>query len=338
MMKMMMNKKLASASIAAVMLFAAVPVTANAEEITANDITYSIDENGDAHVVEYSGSAKEVVVPDSIDGYTVRHIDKNAFRDNTSLEKVVLPEGLRTIGQSAFSKCTGLVSVNFPEGLEAIAEHAFDTNHSLKTMRLNRALSKINNCSFQLCIAAETITIPPLVETVPDHALHGMHELKTLRFCDGVKKIEEDAALNGYKVSRIIIPPSVEEIQEHALGYRFYSPDYALCSKVEIYGKSGSEAERYAKENYIPFVEFDFAYGDINKDGLVDAVDASSILSEYVRRSTKGGTKYSKADELRADINDDMSVDAVDASLALAYYSYASSGGKKTPEEYFFLA
>ena len=154
-----------------------------------------------------------------------------------------------------------------------------------------------------------------------------------------MKKIEKTAALNSYKISRIIIPPSVEEIQEYAVGYRYYSPDYNLCSDVEIYGKKGTEAERYAKDNGIPFNEFDFGYGDMNSDGKVDSVDASAVLTEYSRRSTKDGkSKFSKTDDVKADVNDDLIVDAVDASLILSYYSHASSGDMRTPEEYFFLA
>ena len=338
-MKMMMNKKTASAVIAAVSLFCSVPVRASADVISENDFFYSVDdESGTCSVTKYNGNASKVEIPAAFGGYKVVSIDKEAFRGNQTIEFVTLPSTIKNIGGSAFSDCKKLKSINFPSSLESIGEYAFNTNHSLESIKLNSGLRKINRDTFQLCISVKTITIPPLIETICDHAMHGMHSLETMRFCNGVKKIEKESALNAYDVSRIIIPPSVEEIQEHAVGYRYYSPDYNVCSNAEIYGKKGTEAERYAKANGIPFNEFDFRYGDLNNDGKVDSIDASTVLSEYSRRSTENGkSSFSETDDVKADVNDDLSVNAVDASLILSYYSHASSGDKRTPEEYFFL-
>ena len=80
-------------------------------------------------------------------------------------------------------------------------------------------------------------------------------------------------------------------------------------------------------------------YGDMNSDGKVDAVDASTILSVYAKRSSgESISGFSKSDDVKADVNDDLVVDSVDASMVLSYYSCASSSGKKSAEEYFFLA
>ncbi|WP_028516463.1 leucine-rich repeat protein [Ruminococcus flavefaciens] len=339
-MKTMMNKKIAAIFTAIAALFCSVPVRANAELMTENDVVYDVDdESGTCSVAKYNGNASIVEIPAALGRYKVVSIADEAFRGNPDIKYVTLPSTISKIDESAFSECKNLKSINFPSSLESIGGYAFNTNHSLDGIKLNSGLRKIKNDTFQLCISVKALTIPPLVETICDHALHGMHSMETLRFCEGVKKIEKTAALNSYKISRIIIPPSVEEIQEYAVGYRYYSPDYNLCSNVEIYGKKGTEAERYAKDNDIPFNEFDFRYGDVNSDGKVDSVDASAVLAEYSRRSTEDGkSKFSKTDDVKADVNDDLIVDAVDASLILSYYSHASSGDMRTPEEYFFLA
>lgn len=335
----MKNKKMAAVGMSAAMLLGAVPVNAVAEGIVINDVNYNIDEENNAHVKSYNGKAASVVIPESINGYSVKYIDNGAVYSISEIEKVTLPSGIKTIGSGAFMDNRNMKSINFPSSLESIGAHAFSTDHSLINIKLNNGLKKISECSFQLCISAETMTVPSTVETVPDHAFHGMYGLKTLRFLDGVKKIDKTAALNTTEIRKIIIPPSVKEINEYAVGYRYYSPNYKVCGSAEIYGKSGSEAEKYANANGIPFVEFDFMYGDMNSDGKVDAVDASTILSVYAKRSSgESISGFSKSDDVKADVNDDLVVDSVDASMVLSYYSYASSSGKKSAEEYFFLA
>lgn len=74
--------------------------------------------------------------------------------------------------------------------------------------------------------------------------------------------------------------------------------------------------------------------GDINSDGLVDAVDASLILAEYARLSTGSDYSFSENQIAVADANSDGLIDAVDATSVLVYYSYVSTGGTMTFKEY----
>lgn len=47
-------------------------------------------------------------------------IDAQAFRNNTSLQKVVLPEGLKRLNTGSFNNCTSLTDINFPDSLEYV--------------------------------------------------------------------------------------------------------------------------------------------------------------------------------------------------------------------------
>ena len=63
--------------------------------------------------------------------------------------------------------------------------------------------------------------------------------------------------------------------------------------------------------------------GDVNRDGSVNAVDASMVLSYYAKISTGA-----EADiiEIAADVNHDGSINAVDASTILAMYAAEATG------------
>ncbi|MDE6425272.1 MAG: hypothetical protein K2K89_03920 [Ruminococcus sp.] len=69
----------------------------------------------------------------------------------------------------------------------------------------------------------------------------------------------------------------------------------------------------------------DRALGDINDDGIIDAVDASAILTEYALVSTKGEGEFSVEQKYSANINVDDFVDANDATAIQCYYAYLST-------------
>lgn len=76
------------------------------------------------------------------------------------------------------------------------------------------------------------------------------------------------------------------------------------------------------------------AMGDFNRDGMVDASDASTVLAEYSLLSTSGEYSFTEKQKIEADTNKDSFIDAKDASNILAYYSYASTGGEDSFEEF----
>jgi hypothetical protein len=65
--------------------------------------------------------------------------------------------------------------------------------------------------------------------------------------------------------------------------------------------------------------------GDVNADGNINAVDASSVLAYYARISTNKNGEYTEDQKLSADVNQDKLINAVDASNILAYYAYTAT-------------
>lgn len=78
----------------------------------------------------------------------------------------------------------------------------------------------------------------------------------------------------------------------------------------------------------------DVAMGDLNRDGMVNASDASDVLAEYSLLSTSGEYSFTEKQKLEADTDKDSFIDATDASNILEYYSYASTGGEDSFEKF----
>lgn len=74
-----------------------------------------------------------------------------------------------------------------------------------------------------------------------------------------------------------------------------------------------------------PYAFLPESHGEINGDGLVDAVDACLVLSEYATVSSGGSYTLRSSQRAKADLNGDDIVDAVDASLILNIYAVNSS-------------
>ena len=64
---------------------------------------------------------KEIIIPSTIDGYTVTTIGEKAF-DSCNLGRVVFPNTLKDIGKNAFNNCHYLVSVVIPDGVSVIVK------------------------------------------------------------------------------------------------------------------------------------------------------------------------------------------------------------------------
>lgn len=118
--------------------------------------TWEFDENGsgiyDSSAIDitgYSGSAENLVIPDTINGYPVKGIADDAFDENYNLKSVVIPDDVTYIGSSAFSRCYNLVSVKLPESLTKIERNAFYKCYELDNIVLPENVNEVEKSAFE---------------------------------------------------------------------------------------------------------------------------------------------------------------------------------------------
>ena len=81
----------------------------------------------------------------------------------------------------------------------------------------------------------------------------------------------------------------------------------------------------YIKVKGEKIIKTKYDLGDVNNDGLINAIDASSVLAYYALVSTNKNGGYTAEQKLAADVDSDGAINAIDASNILAYYAYAST-------------
>ena len=116
---------------------------------------YVVDyfESGECGIDGYMGDEKNLVIPDSFDGFPLTMIRYEAFIYNTDLKTVIIPEGVTIIDERAFYGCENLERIVLPSTIYSIEAEAFANCISLKTMVVpkNASICRIAEDAFLNC-------------------------------------------------------------------------------------------------------------------------------------------------------------------------------------------
>ena len=73
-----------------------------------NDVTYYILNDDDVMIESYDGTQSSVIIPETVQGFTVVQVGPGAFEGNTVLTSIDLPDTITVIAQRAFAGCSSL--------------------------------------------------------------------------------------------------------------------------------------------------------------------------------------------------------------------------------------
>ena len=207
---------------------------------------YTLDDDGNATITKYDGNVRALTIPDTLDGYTVVGIGKNAFAKNTYLQSVVIPDTVTVIQESAFAECTNLSSVVLSENLVDLGRAAFseialtaieipkslETAHvsfdngrdcsdgpfenceKLKIVTFEKGTTHIAKFLFAGCTGLETISVPNTVTTIERYAFRKCVNLKRVELADTIISIATGAFADCTVLSDINMPKSLKDIGE----------------------------------------------------------------------------------------------------------------------------
>jgi len=227
-------------------------------------------------ITKYLGNGGDVVVPETIAGCPVTNIEDQNYKnragdvfedvDITTLEikakikqlnqalaykqknlkKVILPDGIESIGDSAFYGCESLVTINIPSSVKKIGAQTFAECTSLKTLSLPAGIETIGHKifsfsgiteidlsnvkatlntrrgdvrMFEFCKNLKRVVLSPNVERVGDEMFLGCTALEEVVIPNGVKIIGERAFEDCTSLKNIVLPTTLTDI----LGNAFYN-------------------------------------------------------------------------------------------------------------------
>lgn len=208
---------------------------------------------------EFTGLTK-IVIPDG-----VKSIGYSTFCFCEDLKEVTLPNSLQSIFGSAFLYCTSLTAVTFPDSLEYIGGKAFNNCKKLKTVKFGNRLQEIADKAFEFCESLNNIVLPNSMKTIAEGAFSGCSALTSVKFGDNITEIGEDAFV-GCSMNELILPKNLEELGEGAFRDLFF------CERVVVY-KSLRKLGEYAFGELGTDAVHGGSFNGVYYPGTVDKVD-----------------------------------------------------------------
>ena len=182
---------------------------------------YSVAYNRDAgHVMTtapWGDKVKRVVLEDG-----VTSIGNDAFCDFYDLTSAKLPNGLKRIGAAAFRGCGELMNVTIPDSVTRIEVNAFaDCYKALTSVSIPAEMKCIEEGTFMRCESLRSITIPEGIEEIGFTALIACSGLKQLYLPASVTNINEMDSYFGWESMESINVDSANPVYTSVDGVLF---------------------------------------------------------------------------------------------------------------------
>ena len=188
-------------------------------------------------LLKYNGNSEKVVIPDGI-----RSISPNAFAYNTSIKSVILPQSLEEIGTNAFIHCYFLRDIEIPSTVSYIGAGAFDDTEWMNTR--NEEFTVVNGILIAHKSSSRHVELPYGITAIGAGAFMANDKLLSVYLPQSVIYIDSMAFGGCSSLLQINIPKTVEWIDEYA---------FAGCDRLTVYGRNNSYAHSYAQYMDMPF-------------------------------------------------------------------------------------
>lgn len=199
----MAKKFLVLAIIIVIFLSCFVLSSCTEEEPEDNTAGFSFALQGEEYaVVGYEGKS-EITIPTTYKGKNVTSIAESAFFRST-VSRVIISEGMKTIGSNAFAAATGLYYIYIPSSVTTIGDNIFSECSALNEIEVaeqNAVFSDLDGnlydkakkklIAFCMGGAARDFALPEGVEEIKDYVFYRCYSINNLSLPSTLKTIGE---------------------------------------------------------------------------------------------------------------------------------------------------
>lgn len=172
----------------------------------------SSDESGNGRVPWDDENVHRIVIEEG-----VTSIGDYAFFMCTECTEVQLADSITKIGNWAFAYCGGVSEIKLPEQLASIGELAFRSCNSLIDLVIPEGTISIGAKAFYMCENLESISIADSVKFLGEDTFIFCGELRKVKWSAGLETIESESFYDSNKLTEIEIPEGVTTLEEDAL-------------------------------------------------------------------------------------------------------------------------
>ena len=158
------------------------------------------------------------------------------FYNCLSLQEIVIPPCIISIGVSAFESCRYLRSLTIPSGVASIGDYAF-RDCGLTSLTLPSSISSIGDNTFEDCFGLTSLFLPSSITSIGDNAFCRCSGLTSLTIPLGVTSIGSCAFWACSGLTSLTLPSSITSIGDDAFSRcgNLTSVQYQIDDDIDAY-------------------------------------------------------------------------------------------------------
>ncbi|MBR6769315.1 MAG: leucine-rich repeat protein [Clostridia bacterium] len=199
-----------------------------------NGLTYTIYKNA-AKLIAADETATEIAVPAKIKDGTVavKFVASHAFKNNETVTKITLADGIEVLGKEVFYGCFNLKEVTLSNAITAIGDGLFRNCYALEKAVLPNTITSMGtdvffecrslkvvalpdndsfvivpNETFYNCTSLEEVTLPASTTVIGEKAFYYCTALKGITFTDKITAIGVKAFYNCTSLATVDLTAS----------------------------------------------------------------------------------------------------------------------------------
>ena len=276
-------------------------------------LEYTLSDDGASYLVSGIGTATErdIKIMPRYEGKPVTGIADNAFKSNTKIDSVLIPDGVESIGANAFYECRYLETVVIPGSVKSIGSYAFynssriervdysgDITGWLNIRGLNYLLSYVSS-SCELYIGGtkvEELVIPDGVTSIPSSAFRNLQGITSVTISDSVTSIGEYAFYDCSGLKSVTIGNGVTSIGERAFYY------YRSITRIDYSGDISGWLNIEGLDNLMEYVSSscELYIGGIKVEGNIVIPDGVTSIPGSAFQNLTGITSLTIPDSVKS--------------------------------------
>ena len=148
----------------------------------------------------------------------VTTIGEYAFDGCKNLKELTFPQSLKIIGRSAFFGCTAIETITIPDSVTQIDPDAFYGCTSLKTAVIRAKIETIGQECFRDCSSLSSVSLTGSLKGIAYGTFQGCSSLVNVDMPEEITYIGAGAFYNCTSLKSIRIPQKVQDIYSQAFG------------------------------------------------------------------------------------------------------------------------
>lgn len=150
-----------------------------------------------------------------LSGTDMTALPAETFYQHYALTKVVLPNGLKSIGDYAFYQCYNMQDVELPATLTSIGNNAFYNCDNIKNIIVPEGVTSIGEYAFAYCDRLNMVKMPSTVSSIPYRMCYES-AVKTVILAEGLTSIKMYAFRYCGNLKELVCPSTLNSIEAYA--------------------------------------------------------------------------------------------------------------------------